>query len=250
MTMTVFFTARMWCQEGLGVFVYLSFSQQLQHEGGAKRVRVVRHNSTSAAHLNGLNASINTAAAVQGRGVNGALWGRLSVKPDVATLAPGGSPRVLDQPEVALSWVSSVSNKGDGVVHNHVAVVVTSIKDTAMVGAPVRRSHRYGGGTGSGQMVHESCSIVVGKSFEAHCHHSGVRGCGVKLADVVVTSTSACIRIVVLSDNSKERSVCVGKRLNGTHATTSASTLKWVGNTADEVLGAQLDQIVSHVVDF
>jgi len=74
---------RMWCQGGLGVFVYLSFSQQLQHEGGAKRVgvvscpyvfvfvfvylsfaqqlqheggakrvRVVRHNSTSAAHLN------------------------------------------------------------------------------------------------------------------------------------------------------------------------------------------------------
>merc|ERR1719397_2374830 len=90
----------------------------LHHECGAKRVGVVRHNSTSAAHLNGLNASINTAAAVQGRGVNGALWGRLSAQPDVTALTPRGTPRVLDQPKVALSWVSSVSDKGDGMVHH------------------------------------------------------------------------------------------------------------------------------------
>merc|ERR1719234_2021007 len=135
------------------------------------------------------------------------------------------------------------------MVHNHVAVVVTSFKDTAMVGTPVRSGHRDGGRAGSGKMVHESCSIVVGKSFEAHCHHSGVRGCSVKLAHVVVTSASTCIRIVVFSDNSKERSVGVSKGLNGSHAAASASTLKWVGHTADEVLGAQLDQIVSHVVD-
>merc|ERR1719234_2732017 len=135
------------------------------------------------------------------------------------------------------------------MVHNHVAVVVASIKDTTMVGAPVRSSHRDGSGACSGKMVHESCSVVVGKSFKAHCHHSGVRGCGVKLANIVVTSASTCIRIVVFGDNSKERSIGVGKRLNGTHAAASASTLRWVGNTADEVLGAQLDQIVSHVVD-
>merc|ERR1719184_498154 len=135
------------------------------------------------------------------------------------------------------------------MIHHHVSVVVASVEDTAMVGAPVGGSHGGGKGTLSGQVVHESGSIIVGKSLEAHRHHSGVRGCGVKLADIVVASTSTCIRIVVFGDNSKERGVGVGKRLNGSHATAGASTLKWVGDTADKVLGAQLDQIVSHVVD-
>merc|ERR1719458_820928 len=187
------------------VFVYLSFQRRLQHEGGAKRVGVVRHNSTSAAHLNGLNASINTAAAVQGRRVNGALRGRLSAQPDVATLTPRGSPRVLDQPKVALGWVSSISDKGDGMVHHHVAVVVASVEDTTVVGAPVRGGHRGGEGALSGEMVHLSGSIVVGKSVEAHRHHSGVRGCCVKLAHIVVASASACVGIVVFCDNSEER---------------------------------------------
>merc|ERR1719341_1453672 len=102
------------------------------------------------------------------------------------------------------------------MVHHHVAVVVATVKDTTVVGAPVRGSHRSRERTLSGQMVHESSSVVVGKSLKAHCHHSGIRGCGIKLADVV-------------GANSKERSVGVGKRLNGSHATTSASTLKWVG---------------------
>merc|ERR1719242_1577572 len=228
------------------VFVFLT---RLLHEGSAKRVGVVRHNSTSAAHLNGLDASINTAAAIQGRGVNGALWGRLSAQSDVTALTPGGSPRVLDQPEVALSRVSSVSDQGDGMVHHHVAVVVASIEDTTVVGAPVRGGHGGGEGALSGEMVHQSGGIIVGKSLEAHGHHSGVRGCCVKLADIVVASASTCIGIVVFCDNSEERCVGVGQRLNGSHTAAGASTLKWVGDTADKVLGAQFDQIVSHVVD-
>merc|ERR1719341_725861 len=52
------------------VFFFVNIqSMCLQHEGGAKRVGVVGDNSTSAANLNGLNASIDTAAAVQGGGV-------------------------------------------------------------------------------------------------------------------------------------------------------------------------------------
>merc|ERR1719510_2566578 len=70
------------------VFINLQSMCYLQHEGGAKRVGVVRDNSTSAANLNGLHASINTAAAVQGRGVDGTLWGRLSAQSDVASLTP------------------------------------------------------------------------------------------------------------------------------------------------------------------
>merc|ERR1712158_169613 len=70
------------------VFINVQSMCCLQHEGGAKRVGVVRDNSTSAANLNGLHASINTAAAVQGRGVDGTLWGRLSAQSDVASLTP------------------------------------------------------------------------------------------------------------------------------------------------------------------
>merc|ERR1719300_1177817 len=106
-------------------------------------------------------------------------------------------PRVLHQPEVALSRVSSISNKGDGMVHHHVSVVVASVKDTTVVGAPVRGSHRGRKRTLSGEVVHESSSIIAGKSLEAHGHHNCVRGCCVKLADIVVASTSTCIGIVV-----------------------------------------------------
>merc|ERR1719295_2475666 len=120
---------------------------------------------------------------------------------------------------------------GDGMVYNHVSVVVASVKDTPVVGAPVRGS------------------IIAGKSLEAHGHHNCVRGCCVKLADIVVASTSTCIGIVVFCDNSKERGVSVGKRLDGSHATAGTTALQWVGDTADKVLRAQLNQIVSHVVD-
>merc|ERR1719237_2023011 len=112
----------------------------------------------------------------------------------------------LDQPEVSLSWVSSISDQGDGMVHHHVAVVVASVEDPTVVGAPVGGSHGGGEGALSGKMVHESGGIIVGKSLE-------------------------------------------GQSLNGSHAAAGASTLEWVGDTADKVLGAQLDQIVSHVVD-
>merc|ERR1712018_97333 len=152
-------------------------------------------------------------------------------------------------PAKSLSRVSSVSDKGDGMVHHHVPAVVAPVEDATVVGAPVRGSHRGGEWALSGKVVHESGGIVVGQSLEAHRHHSCIRGCRVKLANIVVASASTCIGVVVFCDNSEERSVGVGQRLNGTHAAAGSSTLKWVWRTADKVLGAQLDQVVSHVVD-
>merc|ERR1712240_172410 len=230
-----------------GVFVYrVLFSGCLDHEFGAKWVRVVRDDGAGAAHLNRLNSTVNTTAAVKRRGVDRALWGGLSAQSDVAVLTPGGAPRVLDQPEVSLRGVSSVANKGDGVIDHHVRVVVTAIEDSATVGAPVRGGHRGRKRTLGGEVVHEGGGVVVGESFEAHGHHSGVRGGRVKLAHIIVSSASTCIRIVVFSDNSEERSIGVGQRL---HGATSASALKRVGNAADKMLGAQFDQVVGHVVD-
>merc|ERR1711872_888897 len=233
-----------------GVFMYrVLFSECLDHECGAKWVGVVRDDGAGTAHLHRLNSAVNTTAAVKGRGVDRALWGGLSAQSDVAVLTPGCAPRVLDQPEVSLLGVSSVANKGDGVVDNHVRVVVTSIEDSTTVGAPVRGGHRGREGTPGGEVVHKGGGVVVGESFEAHGHHSGVRGGRVKLADIIVSSASTCIRIVVFSDNSEERSVGVGQRLNGAHAATSASALKRVWNAADKMLGAQFNQVVGHVVD-
>merc|ERR1719461_969398 len=82
--------------------LWLPTRQCLGHEGGSERVRVVRDDGASAAHLHRLNSTVNTTAAVKGRGVDRALWGGPSAQSDVAVLTPGGAPRVLDQPEVSL----------------------------------------------------------------------------------------------------------------------------------------------------
>ena len=111
------------------------------------RIRVVRHDSTSSANMDGLNPSVLTGAAVQRSGVFPTLCSLLSPQLDEPTISIGNispvrSPGVLDEPVVHAVIVSAIAHQGDSVVNSDIGVIVASIKHTTRVKTPVISSNR------------------------------------------------------------------------------------------------------------
>ena len=72
------------------------------------------------------------------------------------------------------------------------------------------------------------------KCFEAHGHDSGVGVGGVKVTVLirVFPRISTGVRVLILGNNTKERGVGEGQRLNGPAAASLTPTMKWVGRAA------------------
>merc|ERR1719180_616628 len=104
---------------------------------GTKRPRDVEEDTTLAAHVLLIIArSSNTGSAVHWGRVSAALGLRVPGQPDVATLAPSGSPAVPHDPVIALSSISAVANQLHGMVKSNVAVIGTPREDTRAVSTP------------------------------------------------------------------------------------------------------------------
>ena len=80
-------------------------------------------------------------------------------------------------------------------------------------------------------MIHDSQHIIVGQSFPTHGHHCGISLSGIELAHIVILTKVTLIWIILLGYDSKERCINVGKRLNGTTATSSSSTFEGIWST-------------------
>merc|ERR1719370_2879252 len=83
-----------------------------------------------------------------------------------------------------------------------------------------------------GKVSHQSHSIIMRKGLKSHGHHSDIGLCSVEVTMIIIASMTTDIRVFIFCDHSKERGVCVGKWLNGTHTPSSASTLERVRGAA------------------
>ena len=80
-------------------------------------------------------------------------------------------------------------------------------------------------------MIHDSQHVIVRQSFPTHGHHRDISLSGIKLAHIVILTKVTLIWIILLGYDSKERCINVGKRLNGTTATSSSSTFEGIWST-------------------
>merc|ERR1719342_509012 len=135
------------------------------------------------------------------------------------------------------------------MVDNNIRVIIATVKNSTKVETPVGGCHGCREWTLICQMIHDSQHIIVGQSFPTHGHHCGISLPGIELAHIVILTKVTLIWIILLSDDSKERCINVGKRLNGTAATSSSSTFEGIWSATDHMLRRKFYEVRIHVID-
>merc|ERR1719342_695111 len=130
------------------------------------------------------------------------------------------------------------------MVDNNIGVIIASIKNSTKVETPVGGCHGCREWTLISQMIHDSQHIIMRQSFPTHGHH-----CGIELAHIIILTKVTLIWIIILGNDSKERCINVGKRLNRTAATSSSSTFEGIWSTTDHMLRRKFYEVMIHVID-
>merc|ERR1711971_238306 len=192
---------------------------------GSKRPRDVEEDTTLAAHVLLIIAGFsNTGSAVHWGRVSAALSLSVPGQPDVATLAPSGSPAVPHNPVVALSSVGAVADKLHGVVKSNVAVIGTPREDTRAVSTPGRSIHSDTERSNLSKMGHDGILVVGGKSVVASDSNNRGGVGEVVHAVSILSGGSRGVRIVSLGNVAEQLDVSVTKLRDGSIAASGAST--------------------------
>ena len=159
------------------MFVKLYFNGSSWHHElvSTKWVGNIKENSTLSTHVLFIIAwSSNTSCAVHGGGVSAALWGCLSLQPNIATLAPARAPAVPHQPVVTLGLVCAIPNQLHSVVEGDVGVKGAAIIDTTTIASPPTGIHSNSQGSLLCQVGHHSLLVIGGHGVvSGDPHHGG-----------------------------------------------------------------------------
>merc|ERR1719342_191427 len=135
------------------------------------------------------------------------------------------------------------------MVDNNIRVIIASIKNSTKVETPVGGCHGCREWTLISQMIHDSQHIIMRQSFPTHGHNCGISLPGIELAHIVILTKVTLIWIILLGYDSKERCINVGKRLNGTTATSSSSTFEGIRSATNHMLRRKFYEVMIHVID-
>lgn len=88
-----------------------------------------------------------------------------TVDANIASLTPGGRPRVADEP-VFLSVFFAVTNQDDSVINVGVNLVA-AVEDAAVISVPVVGINRDGNRSKGGNSIQQFEVVVFGKLYES-----------------------------------------------------------------------------------
>ena len=91
----------------------------------------------------------------------------LALDPNVTVLAVRFAPRVSDQPIRPVFRIRSVTHELNSVIDIDVLIVVTAVKDTALVKVEVGGIHGDAEGSNIGQMIHRTEQVIVRQGLVA-----------------------------------------------------------------------------------